>query len=244
MSLKSLSGTAVASVVLASMQIVPAWADGPKSAYGDGVMSASPDPGKERVTDGELDGTRQKDLSGAWRDGYVARAKEDAETYAASLEQRKHLSKPDLFYEVPPLPPGMPQDDAALKTPAPRRQAVERAAPVQPRYETAAQETPYAPLPTRYPAAPDYPPALVLDSGTLEDERAVYVQPGYAAPLLPPVQYVPVYAGEDALPDQVVALPVIAAPDSNAYPVYPSASPAGSFPRPYRNGPMIYQVSE
>jgi len=239
MRLKSLSGTAVASVVLALMQIVPAWADGPKTAAGDGVIGASLDPGKERATDGELDGTRPRDLSAAYREGYVARAKEDAKTYASLLDQHKHQSKPDLSYDVPPLPPSMPRDGAAPQVPVPQRQLGERAAPAQPRYETAAQDTPYAPPPTRYPLAPAYPPALVLDSGD-------YGEPAYAAPLMPPVQYVPVYGEEDAMPlaDQVVALPVTAAPGSDAYPVYPPGSSAGSFPRPYRNGPMIYQVSE
>jgi hypothetical protein len=242
MRIKSLLGIAVASVAFApSLQSIPAWADGPKSAYNNGGTDASLDPGEERMTADEENQARQKDLSNAYHNGYVARAKEDAETYASLRDQLKSPPKQVQSHDVPPLPPGMP-DDEALQVPVPQPHVARRALPAQPGDQMVAQQRQYAPPPTRYRQTPVYAQAQVFESGPSEYQQPVYVQQGYAAPPPPAVQYVPVYSQEEVqeYPVQAVVQPVVASAIS--YPVYRAGYWAGPFPRPYRQGPMIYQV--
>jgi hypothetical protein len=247
---KSLLGIAVASVVLApSLQSIPAWADGPKSAYDNGGTEASLDPGEERMTADEENKARQKDLSDAYHNGYTARAKEDAETYASLKDQLKQTAKPAKAKEVPPLPPGLPgddDDDEATVTPVPQPpQPVQRAvaAQPQPRYQAAAQQQPrYAPPPApHYAPQPVYAQAPPYEEPSPYRQQPVYVQPAYAPPVRT-VPYVPVYAQEEYQPYPVptVVQPVVAVP--TPYPVYRAGYWAGTYPRPYSNGPMIYQV--
>jgi len=204
---KSLLGIAVASVVLApSLQSIPAFADGPKSAYDNGGTDVSLDPGEERMTADEENKARQKDLSDAYHNGYSARA------------------------TVTPVP----------QPP----QTAQRAAPAQPRYQNAAQQQPrYAPPPPpRYAPQPVYAQAPAYEEEPSPYRpQPVYVQHPYAPPVRT-VPYVPVYAQEEYQPYPVptVVQPVVAV--TSPYPVYQAGYWAGSYPRPYRAGPMIYQV--
>lgn len=244
---KSLLGIAVASVVLApSLQSIPAFADGPKSAYDNGGTDVSLDPGEERMTADEENKARQKDLSDAYHNGYAARAKEDAETYASLRDQLKQTAKPAKAKDVPPLPPGMPGDeeDEAEVTPVPQPpQATQRAMATQPRYQAAAQQQPrYAPPAPHYQSQPVYAQAPAYEDGPSPyRQQPVYVQQPYAPPVRT-VPYVPVYAQEEfpPYPVQTVVQPVVAV--TSPYPVYRAGYWAGSYPRPYSNGPMIYQV--
>jgi hypothetical protein len=244
MRIKSLLGIAVASVALApSLQSIPAWADGPKSAYDNGGTDASLDPGEERMTADEENKARQKDLSDAYHNGYAARAKEDAETYASLRDQLKQTAKPAKAKDVPPLPPGLPgdEDDEAAQASVPQPpQAVQRAMAAQPRYQTAAQQPRYAPPPPRSAPQPVYAQAPAYEDGPSAYQQPVYVQPAYAPPVRTP--YVPVYAQEEfpPYPVQTVMQPVVAV--ASPYPVYRAGYWAGSYPRPYSTGPMIYQV--
>src|ERR1700754_3721381 len=112
MRINPLLGVAVASLALGpSLQSNPAWADGPKAAYENGGTDASLDPSEERMTADDEHQARQKDLSDAYHNGYTARAKEDAETYASLRDQLKSAPKPVQSHDVPPLPPGMADDD-------------------------------------------------------------------------------------------------------------------------------------
>lgn len=248
MRIKSLLGIAVASVAFApSLQSIPAWADGPKSAYDNGGTDASLDPGDERMTADEENQARQKDLSNAYHSGYVARAKEDAETYASLRDQLKSPAKQVQSHDVPPLPSAMPDDEALqAPVPVPPPHVAQRALPAQPGYQMGTQQLQYAPPPTRYQQAPVYAQAPVFESGPSNYSQPVYVQQAYAAPPPPAVQYVPVYPQEEVqeYPVQAVVQPVVAVASPIAYPVYRAGYWAGSFPRPYRQGPMIYQVSQ
>src|SRR5215469_11838709 len=191
---KSLLGIAVASVVLVpSLQSIPAFADGPKSAYDNGGTDVSLDPGEERMTADEENKARQKDLSDAYHNGYAARAKEDAETYASLRDQLKPTPKPAKAKDVPPLPPGLPgdDDDEATVTPVPQPpQTAQRAVAAQPRYQNAAQQQPrYAPPPPpRYAPQPVYAQA----PGYEEEPSPYRPQPVYVQhPYAPPVRTVP-----------------------------------------------------
>ncbi|MFC0398724.1 hypothetical protein [Paraburkholderia rhizosphaerae] len=244
MRIKSLLGIAVASVVLVpSLQSIPAWADGPKQAYDNGGTDVSLDPGEERMTADEENQARQKDLSDAYHNGYNARAKEDAETYASLRDQLKQPAKQVKTHDVPPLPAGMPDDDEdeAMQTPVPQPAVTQRALPAQARPQGVAVARPRpAPPPVRYQAQPVYAQAPAYDNGPAAyyQQQPVYVQQAYAPP--PPVRavpYIPVYAQEMEYP---VMQPVVAV--ASPYPVYRGGYWAGSYPRPYSNGPMIYQV--
>jgi hypothetical protein len=245
---KSLLGIAVASVALVpSVQSIPAWADGPKSAYDNGGTDVSLDPGEERMTADEENKARQKDLSDAYHNGYAARAKEDAETYASLRDQLKQPAKPAKAKDVPPLPPGLPgdEDDEVVQTPVPQPpQATQHAMAAQPRYQTAAQQQPrYAPPAPRYPSQPVYAQAPAYEDGpSAYQQQPVYVQQAYAPPPVRTMPYVPVYAQEEypAYPVPTVVQPVVAV--ASPYPVYRAGYWAGSYPRPYSAGPMIYQV--
>ena len=244
MRIKSLLGIAVASVAFApSLQSIPAWADGPKSAYDKGGTDASLDPGEERMTADEENRARQKDLGNAYHNGYVARAKEDAETYASLRDQLRSPAKQVPSHDVPPLPPDMP-DDEASQAPVPQPHVVQPALPAQPGYQMVAQPPQYAPPPTRYRQAPVYAQAPVFESGPSDYQQPVYVQQTYAEPPQPAVQYVPVYPQEEVqeYPVQAMVQPVVAVARPVSYPVYRSGYWAGSFPRPYSEGPMIYRV--
>jgi hypothetical protein len=246
MRIKSLLGIAVASVAFApSLQSIPAWADGPKSAYGDGGTNASLDPGEERMTADEENRARQKDLSDAYHNGYVARANEDAETYASLRDQLKHPPNQVQSHDVPPLPSGMPDEDKALQAAVPQPHVAQHSLPAQPGYQTVAQQPQYAPPPTRYQPPPVYAQAPVFDNGPAGYQRPVYAQQAYAAPPPPAVQYVPIYNQEEDVqeyPVQAVVQPVVAVASPISYPVYRAGYWAAPFPRPYRQGPMIYQV--
>ncbi len=242
---RSLLGVALASVVFTpSLQPTPAWADGPKTAYDNGGTDASLDAGEERMTADDENRARQKDLSDAYHNGYAARAKEDAETYASLRDQVKHPPKEVQSHDVPPLPPGMRDDDeeALQVPPVPQPQVAQRALPAQPRYQTVAQQPQYVPRPPapRYQPAPVYAQAPGFDEGPQEYRQPVYVQQAYAVPPPPPVQYVPVAMQE--YPVQAMVQPVVAVAGPMPYPVYGAPPWAGSFPRPYRQGPMIYNV--
>jgi hypothetical protein len=240
-----LLGIAVASVVLApSLQSIPALADGPKTAYDNGGTEVSLDPGEERMTADEENKARQKDLSDAYHNGYAARAKEDAETYASLRDQLKPSAKPAKAKDTPPLPPGLPgdDDDEATVTPVPQPpQTAQRAMAAQPRYQAVQQPPRYAPPPPRYAPQPVYAQAPAYEDGPSPYQpQPVYVQQAYAPPVRP-APYVPVYAQEayQGYPVQAMVQPVAVA---SPYPVYRAGYWAGAYPRPYSAGPMIYQV--
>jgi hypothetical protein len=246
MKTRSLLGFAVASVALASsLQSIPALADGPKSAYDNGGTDVSLDPGEERMTADEENKARQKDLSDAYHNGYTARAKEDAETYASLRDQLKQTGKPARAKDVPPLPAGMPgdEDDEVTQTPVPQPpQTAQRASAAQPRYQAAAQQPRYAPPAPRYAAEPVYAQAPAYEDGPAAyQQQPVYVQQAYAPPVRT-MPYVPVYPQEQypAYPVQTVVQPVVAV--ASPYPVYRAGYWGGAYPRPYSPGPMIYQV--
>ena len=245
MRIKSMLGIAVASVALVpSLHPIPAWADGPKSAYDNGGTDASLDPSEENLTADDEKEARQKDLSDAYHNGYAARAKEDAETYASLRDQLKSAPKQSQSHDVPPLPSSMPDDDAVQTVPVPQPRVAQRALPAQPRYQAAAQQPQYAPPPPRYQQAPVYAQAPAYEGGPSMYQQPVYVQNPYAPPPPPPVQYVPVYAQEEMqeYPVQAMVQPVIAVARPVPYPVYRGGYWGGSFPRPYSGGPMIYRV--
>ncbi|MFC7627608.1 hypothetical protein ACFQVB_07565 [Paraburkholderia humisilvae] len=223
MRIKSLLGIAVASVVVVpSLQSIPAWADGPKSAYDHGGSDVSLDPGEERMTADEENQARQKDLSDAYHNGYNARAKEDAETYASLRDQLKRpAATPVKAHDVPPLPPGMPddEDDEASQTPVPQPPVTQRALPAQARAQAVAQPG-YAPPPARYQAQPVYAQAPAYSNAPVAYQQPVYVQQAYAPPP-PPVRampYVPVYPQEMEYAAPPMVQPVIAV--ASPYPVY------------------------
>jgi hypothetical protein len=181
MGTNSLFAMVAASIALAfALQSSPARAGGPQSAADDSdVTAASLAPGRQPATAIESKHASRKDLNDAYQNGYVARAKEDAETYASLQDQLRRRAKPMQSSDVPPLPPGMPGN-----------------------YEA---------------------------SG--------------AAPPPPAVRYVPVYAQDEevpAFPVQVIVQPSVAV----ANPISQPGNWEVSFPRPYRDGPMIYQVSQ
>jgi hypothetical protein len=247
MRIKSLLGIAVASAAFApSLQSIPAWADGPKSAYGDGTADPSLDPGEDSMTADEENKARLEDLGNAYHNGYLARAKEDAETYASLRNQLKHPPKQVQSHDVPPLPPGIPDGDEALQAPVPQPRVAQSPLTDQPRYQAVVQQPQYAPPPARYQPTPVYAQAPVYNNGPSAYPQPVYVQQAYAAPP-PAVQYVPVYTQEEdaqeyPYPVQAVVQPVVAVASPISYPAYRAGYWAPPFPRPYRQGPMIYQV--
>ncbi|WGS53104.1 hypothetical protein LFL96_33580 [Paraburkholderia sp. D15] len=255
------------SVALLSGMLPPATAraDGPVSAYGKGAMDASLDPGEERMTADEENNARLKDISDAYHNGYNARAKEDAETYASLREQLKRPSKVAPNQVMPPLPEGVPGDEEAQVNPVQKPHVVQRALlaqqppqPVpqvqQPQYRQAYQQplqpqqpqyVPQPPQAVAYQQAPEYaeaPPAyaqaqeMYSPAGYAEEEAYA---PAPAPRLAQPVQYMPVYAQPTYVPQpppQALAQPVIMVARPAAYPGYRRAYWA----RPYRRPAPVH----
>ncbi|WP_176059530.1 hypothetical protein [Paraburkholderia sp. BCC1876] len=206
MGTKWLLGVSVALVSFAGLlHPVSARADGPASAYGKGAADASLDPGEERMTADEENNARLKDLSDAYHNGYNARAKEDAETYTSLREQLKRPPKAAAAQVMPPLPEGMPGDEAAQVTSVQKPQIAQRALPAQPQpqpqlqlmqpqaqpqpqpqYRQAYQQPQYAPpRAMQYQPAPEYAEAQTYAEAPAyaeaEDESPQYQQPAYVA---------------------------------------------------------------
>lgn len=172
-------------------------------------------------------------------------AYDDGGTVASSQDPSKHQPKQVAQYNVPPLPPGM--SDEAFRSMAPPSHVARRPLPPPSGYQAAMQEPQYAPPPLSYQPPPVYAQAPALDSGPAMYQEPVYVQQGYAPPPPPAVQYVPVYAADaDAqdYPPQAVVQPVVAVVGRVPYPVYQEGDSEGTFPVPYRDGPMIYHVGQ
>ncbi|WP_313063662.1 hypothetical protein [Paraburkholderia sp. LEh10] len=175
---------------------VHAWADGPRSAYDNGgVSEASLDPGEEQMTADEENNARMKDLTDAYHNGYNARAKEDAETYASLRDQLKRASKAST-QQPPPLPAEMPRDEGAQVRRVAQPRVAQQPLQAQPAYDDDAASVQYAPAPApapaprpRYRPAPIYTQAPVYDEAPPEEVETVVFQPYQP----PPVHYVPVY---------------------------------------------------
>jgi hypothetical protein len=228
---KLLLGLSVAVMsVTGALHSTPARADGPETAYENGGTDQSLDPGEERMTADEENQARHQDLSDAYDNGYKARAKEDAETYASLRDQLKHPPQ----QAVPPLPDGMPPgaDDASARG-VQQAQVPPPPMPAQQPYQQAYQPQPqYVPPPPSYQAAPvDYAPAQAY-AAPQPYAQPVYEE-AYAPPPPPqPVQYVPVYAGSAYVPQppvQTVVQPVVTIAAPAPYPVYRAAY----YRRPY-----------
>ncbi|SIT47238.1 conserved exported hypothetical protein [Paraburkholderia piptadeniae] len=216
MRIRTLLGSAALTATLVpALLSATAWADGPKSAYDNGgVSNASLDPGEEQMTADDENKARMKDLSDAYHNGYNARAKEDAETYASLKEQLKQSSKASV-QQPPPLPPGAPGNDAAQVRRVSQPRVAQQALQTQPAYEDEAAPVQYAPAPRpRYRPAPMYAQAPAYDEPA-EDPGTVVFQP-YQPP--PPVQYVPVYQPVYVSPP--VVQQVVPAQYAATWPVY------------------------
>lgn len=238
----------VISVALASftglLHAVPAQADGPVSAYDKGVTDASLDPGEQRMTADEENKARLKDLSDAYHNGYNARAKEDAETYASLREQLKRPPKVASAQVMPPLPEGTPGDDEAQITSVQKPQVVQRELPAQPQYRQAYQQPQYAPpQPVQYQQVPEYAEAPAYAEAPEGYPQPAYVEEAYGPPPQAPqrIDYAPVY-GQPAYvpqpPAQALVQPVIMIGRPPAYAGYRRAYWARPYrqPRPVRYG--------
>lgn len=207
--MQSSSIAAFAVVFAAAFQPDAAHADGPRAAYdngGDADADASLDPGEEQMTADEENKARMQDLSDAYHNGYNARAKEDAETYA-SLRDQLNTAK---NAPPPPLPSNMPDGDEARVTPIAPVPVAQSALP--------ARRLPPA---QQYTMAPAYDPAPAYQAPPPVYQQPVIVQQAYAPPPPPPVvQYVPVYAQAEYAPPPVYQQPVmtVAAPVWSGYP--------------------------
>lgn len=206
--IQSSSAAALAVVFAASFHPGVAHADGPRAAYDSGGdADASLDPGEEQMTADEENQARQQDLSDAYHNGYNARAKEDADTYASLRDQLKT----ERNAAPPPLPSNMPDGDDARVTPVPSPSVAQQ---------------PYHRLPPaqQYTMAPAYANASYAPPPAYQ--QPVIVQQAYAPPPPPPpppvVQYVPVYAQAEYAPPPppVYQQPVVtvAAPVWSGYP--------------------------
>lgn len=224
---KILLGLSVAVMsVTGPLHSVLARADGPESAYdnGGGGTDASLDPGEQRVTADEENKARLKELYDAYHNGYIARAKEDAETYASLREQLKRPPQ-QAASQATPLPEGMPPGRDPQAQQAYSQAQYSPYAATEPGYQPAPA---YAAVPAYATVPPDYP-------------QQAYADPYYAPPPPPPppVQYVPVYGqyGPAAYvpqpPVQAVAQPVVTIAAPVPYPVYRAAYWAPRYPRPY-----------
>lgn len=256
------------SVALLSGMLPPATAraDGPESAYGKGVTDASLDPGEQRMTADEENNARLKDLSDAYHNGYNARAKEDAETYASLREQLKRPPKTAPVQAapnqvMPPLPEGMPGDEEAQVSTVQKPRIAQRALQAQPlqqvqqpqpapqiqqpQYRQAYQQPQYAPPPQAavYQQAPEYaeaPPAYAQQQDAYAPV-AYAEEEAYAPPprVVQPVQYMSVYPQQAYVPQpppQALAQPVMMVARPAAYPGYRRAYWA----RPYRRPAPVH----
>ncbi|WP_109479754.1 hypothetical protein [Paraburkholderia sp. C35] len=191
-------GSAALTVAFGPALLSAAWADGPRSAYDNGgVNEASLDPGEEQMTADEENKARMKDLSDAYHNGYNARAKEDADTYASLRDQLKRTKA--NAQQPPPLPSEMPAEDNAQVRRVSQPRVAQRqlqaqaayddddAAPVQ--YAPAQYAPPPPPRPHYRPATVVYSQPPVYEGPSPEEMETVVFQPYQA----PPVQYVPVY---------------------------------------------------
>ena len=233
--IQSGSAAAFAMALAASLPPVAALADGPRAAYDDsGSTDASLDPGEEQMTADEENKARLQDLSDAYHNGYNARAKEDAETYASLRDQLKTVQKAPPA-DVPPLPVAMPSGDDARVTPIPPAAVAQRALHAP---------QPYRRLPPaqQYTMAPAYPQDAGYDPTPAYQPPPVYQQPvivqqAYVPPPPPQpvVQYVPVYAQADyAPPPPVYQQPVITTVAAPVWSGYPPGYWGGyGYPRAY-----------
>jgi hypothetical protein len=212
MRISTLLGSAATSAALVcALPPAAAWADGPRSAYDNGgTNEASLDPGEEQMTADEENKARQKDLSDAYHNGYTARAKEDAETYASLRDQLKRTSKASA-QQPPPLPAGMPGDDNAQVRRASQPRVAQQPLQAQAGYDDDdAAPVQYAPAPAprpRYRPAPVYTQAPVYEAPPEEAETVVF-QPYQP----PPVHYVPVYQPVYVSPPPVAPMEYAAMP--------------------------------
>ena len=236
---KTLLGLGVSTIASAlTLQCCPAWADGPESAYAsDEAPAGSLSPNEYQVNaDGmkEDPNAKMSDVARAYRNGYINRGKQDQADYQAMIDAHNHGQQQPVKQDaaqvnVPPLPPGVPEDDNSKYTAIPPqpRQYVQRQVP-QPPPPQYAQAYPqqYAP-PMQYQPAPQYAQAPVVYA----DSQPVYVRQEYAPPP-PPVQYVPVYAQPqyDGVPVVETVVQPVAPP--MAYQVYP--------PPVYWGAPRVY----
>jgi hypothetical protein len=214
-------GIGVATVASAlTLQAYPAWADGPEAAYGaeEEVPSGSLSANEYQLNaDGMKEDSKAKmsDVARAYRNGYINRGKQDQADYQAMIDSRNHgqrqPAKTDVArVDVPPLPPGVPEDDNSKYTsipPQPRQYAQRHAPQAQPQpqpqtqpqqqYQQAYQQPQYAPpaMPMQYQQAPVYtqmqPQIQPQMQPVYADTQPLYVRPDYAPA---PVQYVPVYS--------------------------------------------------
>ncbi|MGF6469833.1 hypothetical protein [Paraburkholderia youngii] len=196
--------TTVASVL--TLQCYPAWADGPEAAYAsdDAVPAGSLSPNEYKVNaDGmkEDPNAKMSDVARAYRNGYINRGKQDQADYQAMIDSHNHgqrqPAKTDVArVDVPPLPPGVPEDDNSKYTsipPQPQKpkpvqyaqRQVPQPPPPQQQYQQVYQQPQYAPPPMQYQQAPAY-----AQMQPVYDNQPVYVRQDYPQP---PVQYVPVY---------------------------------------------------
>ncbi|WP_206996311.1 hypothetical protein [Trinickia mobilis] len=251
MGMKLALGVSMALVSLTGvLHSAPALADGPKAAYDNGgVADASLDPGEERMTADEENNARLKDLSDAYHNGYNARAKEDAETYASLRDQLKRPPQQQASSQLmPPLPEGAPpgQENAQIR-PVQKPQVAQRALqpqPQQPQYQQAYQQPQYAPpapppQAPRYQAAPQYAAAPAYQEVAQAYQEPAYEEEAYEPPPPPPpqtYQYVPVYTQTAYVPQppvQALVQPVVTIARPVAYPVYRSAYWAPRYRRAY-----------
>lgn len=200
------SAAALAVVFAASFHPGVAQADGPRLAYDNGGdADASLDPGEEQMTADEENHARQQDLSDAYHNGYNARAKEDADTYASLRDQLQT----ERNAAPPPLPSNMPDGDDARVTPVLPAPVAQRALQQQPYYRLppARQYT----MARQYQADPRYDPAPAYRAPPPVYQQPVAVQQTYAPPPPPQpvVQYVPVYAQTEYAPPPVYQPPVV-----------------------------------
>ncbi|APA88498.1 hypothetical protein BJG93_24420 [Paraburkholderia sprentiae WSM5005] len=204
MKLWGLGVTTVASAL--TLQCYPAWADGPEAAYAsdDEAPAGSLSANEYKVNaDGmkEDPNAKMSDVARAYRNGYINRGKQDQADYQAMIDAHNHgqrqAAKTEVArVDVPPLPPGVPEDDHSKYTsipPQPRKpqpvQYAQRQAPQpppQPQYQQGYPQPQYAPPPMQYQQAPAYAQIQPVYA----DDQPVYVRQGYPQP---PVQYVPVY---------------------------------------------------
>jgi hypothetical protein len=182
---------------------------------------------------------KMSDVARAYRNGYINRGKQDQADYNAMIDSHNHGQRQPARQEVarvdvPPLPPGLPDDDNPNYTTAPPqrqqplqpqpRPYVQRQAP-QPQYRQVYQPPQYVPAPpVQYQQAPEFVQAPAFD----DEGQPMYVQQAYAPP---PVQYIPVYTQPqyvEAPMVQTVVQPIVAQPVP--YQVY----------NPYWGAPRVY----
>jgi hypothetical protein len=257
MRIKTLLGCGATTLASAlTLQCGIAWADGPEAAYAadDEAPAGSLSPEEYQVNaDGMKEDPQAKmsDVARAYRNGYMNRGKEDQAGYNAMIESHNHgQRKPTatntqvVRVDVPPLPPGLPEDDNSKYTtipPQPRQYAqrqvsqprqvpqVQAQFQPQPQYRQAYQEPQYGPaMPMQYQPSPEYAQAQMQP--VYADSQPVYVRQEYAPP--PPVQYVPVYAQQ-----QYEEMPVV---ETVMQPMAPPVAYQVYRPPVYLSTPRVY----